>query len=160
MLKIKIVEVSANNEEIQNLINKLDDVMREKYAHYELDDGQKIDDWLEHWTELNRPHVTFVAAKNENDEFIGMAAMKDMDGYSELKRVYVEPDYRGLNIADQLIAELEAQSTHDTIKLETGTEQPDAIRFFKRMGYIECEAFGSYADELYHEASVFMEKDS
>ena len=31
-----------------------------------------------------------------------------------------------------------------TVRLETGTEQPDAQRFYRRAGYREIPLFGSY----------------
>lgn len=148
--------VSAEDKEVQELINKLDNHMRELYAEYVHED-KEVDDWFDHWTELAKPHVSIIGAEHEG-KLVDIGAIKDMGEYSELKRVYVEPEYRGRGVADQIIAILEMKSFNDLIKLETGTEQPDAIKFFERAGYTECEAFGDYADELYHEASVYMEK--
>lgn len=148
--------VSAADAEVQELIDKLDDHMRGLYADYVHEDNE-IDDWFDHWSELVKPHVKVIGAEHEGN-LVGIGAIKDMGDYSELKRVYVDPDYRRRGVSDQIIELLESISMHKVIRLETGIEQPDAIKFFKRAGYTECEAFGSYANELYHEASVYMEK--
>ena len=150
-----IVETSAKSEEVQTMIIKLDDLMHELYSHYLLDEDDNLEAYLDSWTELAKPNVVFFGARNDDGTLIGMGAIKDMEYYSELKRIYVEPDYRGQGVADRIVAGLELCSAHKLIKLETGTEQPDAIKFFTRIGYNECAHFGCYG---LHPANVYMEK--
>jgi putative acetyltransferase len=72
------------------------------------------------------------------------------DGGLEIKRMYVTPAQRGSGIAIALLNGLEQWARAQEAKqlmLETGTEQPDAMRFYEREGYSRIENFGAYADE-------------
>ncbi|MBH0008214.1 GNAT family N-acetyltransferase [Salinibacterium sp. SWN1162] len=68
----------------------------------------------------------------------------------EVKRMYVTPAQRGTGIAVAVLKGLEewarAQSA-TTLALETGTAQPDAMRFYEREGYSRIENFGDYVGE-------------
>ncbi|MBH0053016.1 GNAT family N-acetyltransferase [Salinibacterium sp. SWN139] len=68
----------------------------------------------------------------------------------EVKRMYVTPAQRGTGIAVAVLKGLEewarAQSA-TTLALETGTAQPDAMRFYEREGYTPIENFGDYVGE-------------
>ncbi|MEZ4515761.1 MAG: GNAT family N-acetyltransferase [Chloroflexota bacterium] len=58
--------------------------------------------------------------------------------YGELKRMYVRPPYRGLGIARQVLARLEAYALEHNVaalRLETGIYQEAAIGLYERMGY-------------------------
>jgi len=65
----------------------------------------------------------------------------------EVKRMYVAPDARGSGVAAAVLRALE-DAARDLgtrrIVLETGTLQPDAIRFYEREGYESIPLFGSY----------------
>jgi GNAT superfamily N-acetyltransferase len=72
------------------------------------------------------------------------------DATGELKRMYVEPDVRGNGIARQLLAGLEAAARDlgaRRLRLETGTEQPEAVALYTSSGYAPIPGFGIYADE-------------
>jgi GNAT superfamily N-acetyltransferase len=61
--------------------------------------------------------------------------------------MYVVPDRRGSGIATTVLRALESAAAERgwrTLRLETGTEQPDAQRFYRREGYHEIPLFGSY----------------
>lgn len=65
----------------------------------------------------------------------------------EIKRMYVVPSARGTGIATAVLRELEDQARRlgsTRIVLETGTRQPDAIRFYEREGYTSIPLFGDY----------------
>ena len=65
----------------------------------------------------------------------------------EIKRMYVEPSARGTGVATAVLRELEAAASARGARrlvLETGTGQPDAIRFYAREGYESIPLFGSY----------------
>jgi len=68
----------------------------------------------------------------------------------EVKRMYVTPAQRGTGIAIAVLKGLEewarAQDAQQLV-LETGTAQPDAMRFYEREGYSRIENFGAYAGE-------------
>jgi putative acetyltransferase len=80
------------------------------------------------------------------------------DEYAEIKRMYVRPTFRGMGIAKQVIAHVEAYSRAHGItrmRLETGTLQHEAIRLYERMGYAHIPPFGAYVGSI---TSVCMEK--
>ena len=81
-----------------------------------------------------------------------------LDGYGELKRIFVTRERRGRGHADAIVAALEkiARATgRRSMRLETGLASPEAIRFYSRIGYRETGPFGDYQE---NGASVFMEK--
>jgi putative acetyltransferase len=69
-------------------------------------------------------------------------------GVGEIKRMYVVEDLRGQRIAQQILEKLEALARefgYHTLKLETGTPQPEAMRLYERMGYQRIAPYGEYA---------------
>ncbi|RKR86130.1 acetyltransferase (GNAT) family protein [Micromonospora pisi] len=79
---------------------------------------------------------------------LGCGALRQLSRDSaEIKRMYVLPDARGTGVATGLLRALESAAMDrgwTTLRLETGTAQPDAQRFYQREGYHPIEAFGSY----------------
>lgn len=66
---------------------------------------------------------------------------------AEIKRMYVTPDSRGSGVSTAVLRALEAAAVEHgwtTLRLETGSAQPDAIRFYEREGYREIPPFGAY----------------
>ncbi|WP_059104823.1 GNAT family N-acetyltransferase [Shouchella shacheensis] len=67
----------------------------------------------------------------------------------ELKRFYVNEEYRGQGIGRKLLAFLEARGRErgaSACKLETGEIQIEAVSLFKKCGYQSIDQFGPYAD--------------
>ena len=61
--------------------------------------------------------------------------------------MYVVPEARGTGVARAVLTALEDAARRrgwTTLRLETGTLQPDAQRFYRRAGYHEIPLFGSY----------------
>ena len=90
---------------------------------------------------------------------LGCGALRKLgDGVAELKRMYVVPAARGRGISGTLLGALEQEALRrgwTTLRLETGTLQPDAQRFYRRAGYHEIPLFGSYVGS---ELSVCFER--
>ena len=60
------------------------------------------------------------------------------DGVAEIKRMYVAPEARRRGVATALLADLEAHARaldYRSIRLETGTNQPEAMALYQRAGY-------------------------
>lgn len=89
----------------------------------------------------------------------GCFRMTDDQGVVEIKRMYVKDEARGKGIAKLILQELELwakeEGNHLAI-LETGTNQPEAIGLYKKVGYLQIENYGPY---IGIEASVCMSKD-
>ena len=107
---------------------------------------------------LCAPSVTFLVVR-AGDEAVGCGAVvRDPRGWGELKRMYVRPDQRGRRIGAALLAELEAVASGaglPLLRLETGIHNTEALRLYRRAGFIERGPFGDYAPDA---LSVFMEK--
>ncbi|MGN6326638.1 GNAT family N-acetyltransferase [Pseudolysinimonas sp.] len=83
-------------------------------------------------------------------EAVGCGALRSIDAeHGEIKRMYVAPPARGAGVSRAVLAALEAAARErgwTRLVLETGTLQPDAIRFYTREGYEPIERFGHYAE--------------
>ncbi|MDG4788183.1 GNAT family N-acetyltransferase [Micromonospora sp. WMMD1102] len=89
-----------------------------------------------------------VAVDPASAEAVGCGALRRLDDTTaEIKRMYVEPHHRGSGVATSLLRALESAAAErgwTTLRLETGTAQPDAERFYRREGYREIPLFGAY----------------
>src|SRR5262249_42797586 len=66
---------------------------------------------------------------------------------AEIKRMYVEPEYRGRGLGRRVLGDLEARARRDdyaAVRLETGTAQPEAIHLYESAGYRRIESYGVY----------------
>lgn len=90
---------------------------------------------------------------------IGCGAVRRIDdATAEIKRMYVAPAGRRQGIARCILLELERRALgfgYRTIRLETGTGQPEAQRLYESLGYRRIAAFGPYAGNA---QSVCFEK--
>ncbi len=81
---------------------------------------------------------------------VGCGAFRRLDTkVAEIKRMYVEPEYRGRGIARAVLARLEAEARAlgiSRLVLETGDRQPEALALFRSVGFVDIPCFGEYAD--------------
>lgn len=81
-------------------------------------------------------------------EPVGCGGLRALDAtHGEVKRMYVVPGRRGTGVSTAVLGALEA-SARDLgwvrLLLETGTEQPDAMRFYEREGFTAIPNYGHY----------------
>ena len=108
--------------------------------------------------ELMQPNVLFSVARDDDGTALGCGAIVLLDGYGELKRMYVQPAKRGHGIAKAIITFLEREATrHECgiLRLETGIHQAEALGLYERAGYSRRGPYGDYPPDP---LSVFMEK--
>lgn len=96
------------------------------------------------------PGGAFVIARLDGRP-VGCGALRPFGepGVGEIKRMFVCAEARGQHIGQLILEKLEALarvSRYQTLKLETGTLQPEAIRLYERMGYQRIPRYGEYAD--------------
>ena len=107
---------------------------------------------------LRQPEMRFFAAFRGED-VIAIGGCWLHEDYAEVKRIYVTPAARGLGLAKQIMQRIEEEaviSGRMIARLETGIHQPESLGLYRRLGFVECGAFGDYpADDP---NSVFMEK--
>lgn len=95
----------------------------------------------------------FLIARNEGGEAVVCGGLRPLDaemlgpGVAEIKRMYAAPASRGTGAAVAVLRALEAEAQRLGIRrlvLETGTAQPDAVRFYEREGYSAIPLYGHY----------------
>ena len=148
-----IIEViSPDRDDVKRLINEADALMLAMYPP----ESNHLDDIQE----LSGSNVCFAGAFVQQAlAGIGAVKIQNNDGaYGEIKRVYVDPSYRGQNIAVSLMRFLEQHLIDSGIslaRLETGDKQIAAIGLYEKLGYRIRGPYGDYAQDP---LSVFMEK--
>jgi putative acetyltransferase len=91
----------------------------------------------------------FVVAYDKAGRPTGCGGLRRLDDSSaEIKRMFVAPDARGTGVSVAILRALEERALTrgwSLLRLETGTAQPDAVRFYEREGYTLIPNFGAYA---------------
>jgi ribosomal protein S18 acetylase RimI-like enzyme len=94
------------------------------------------------------PHGLFLVAEVYGEP-AGCGAWRALpDGAAEIKRVYVPPGFRRRGLAQEIVVRLErsaAAAGHQSVVLNTGVEQPEAIALYEALGYVPVEGYGVYA---------------
>lgn len=84
-----------------------------------------------------------------DDEPAGCVALTQLSpGVGEVKRMYVAPSHRGRRLAARLLEGIEAEARSagmTSLRLEAGTEQPEALAVHRRAGCAEIECYGYFA---------------
>ncbi|RKN49602.1 GNAT family N-acetyltransferase [Micromonospora endolithica] len=95
--------------------------------------------------------TVFLVARDAAGVALGCGGLRILGpGEAEIKRMYVDPPARGTGVATAILRALEDAARAagvGTLLLETGTAQPDAMRFYEREGYRRIENFGPYRGE-------------
>jgi putative acetyltransferase len=141
---------TSENSDFQNLVRLLDADLKlrdgEDHAFYS--QFNKID-------KIKNAVVCFA-----DDLPVGCGAFKEYDETSvEIKRMFVQPGFRGKGIAGTILKELElwaAEINYSVAVLETGKRQPEAIALYQKTGYTIIPNFGQYENI---ENSVCMKKE-
>ena len=81
---------------------------------------------------------------------VGCGALREREATeAEVKRMFVVPPRRGTGVSVAILSRLEQfgrDRGYARLVLETGDEQPDAIRFYEREGFTRIPNFGYYVD--------------
>ena len=94
--------------------------------------------------------VAFDVPDDGADIPVGCGGLRQLDSaHGEIKRMYVIPERRGTGVSTAVLTALEGEARGrgwQRLVLETGDEQPDAVRFYEREGYTSIPLFGYYVD--------------
>ena len=150
---ITVKQVNPEQPEVYKLIQDLDHYLIERYP--------AESNHLDSIKTLQAQNVAvFAAYVNLKAKACGAIKLMQDDGnYGEVKRVYVSPDSRGLGLAKKIMQALEnfaLANEFRIIRLETGTEQPESIGLYQKLGYNVRDAFADYPEDDPY--CVFMEK--
>ncbi|MFL7792531.1 MAG: GNAT family N-acetyltransferase [Anaerolineae bacterium] len=90
---------------------------------------------------------------------VGCGALRPLErSVGEVKRVFVEKDFRRRGVARKILQRLEtiaAQFGYRALRLETGILQPEAVNLYKSIGYRRVRCYSHYVD---NPLSVCFEK--
>lgn len=147
---ITVVRTNSDDKNFKQLTQELDSDLK-------IRDG---DNYL-FYAQLNKigsiPNAVVVY---EEGKPIGCGAVRKYSTVAmEVKRMYVIPGKRGQGIAVKILQELELWCTQLGYKkciLETGKNQPEAIRLYEKTNYKQIPNFGHYENS---ENSVCFEKE-
>jgi GNAT superfamily N-acetyltransferase len=94
-----------------------------------------------------------------SDSPVGSIGLKPLSQeVVELNALYVSPKFRKQGIAQALLERFETHARRyrfRAVRLRAGGEQPEALRFYKKMGFISISCFGEYASDA---ANLCFEK--
>ena len=101
--------------------------------------------------DVSRPRGLFLVARLDGAP-VGCAALRPLPGgatdIGEIKRVFTSDTARRRGVARVLLDRLVAEAPglgFRTLVLETGTGQPEAMRFYERKGWQAVVPYGEYA---------------
>jgi putative acetyltransferase len=107
---------------------------------------------------LMSPSIRFLVARRAG-KALGCGALRiDASGYGEVKRMFVQPSARGMDLGKRILVRLEEEARSEglsCLRLETGIHQPAALSLYRAAGFVERGPFGDYRPDP---LSVFMEK--
>jgi DNA-binding MarR family transcriptional regulator len=102
--------------------------------------------------EAVRPPRGLVLVATLLGEPVGFGSLKFHDGtWTELKRLWVAEDARGLGLGRRLLAELEARASGEAVRLDTNAALTEAIALYRTAGYREVAPYNDepYADHWF-----------
>lgn len=99
---------------------------------------------------LRAPHVTFVAARDEDGALLGVGALSRLSpDHAEIKSMRTSATHRGEGVGRAVLDHLVAIARDEgltRVSLETGTAAAflPAHRLYERAGFEHCEPFAHY----------------
>jgi|SRR5580700_3916990 putative acetyltransferase len=153
-MNIIVERVNAPTQELRDLIGELNDVLGAAYEPHQRH-GLSI-------AQLFEPNVRFFVARLDGLA-AGCGGVALFDDYAEVKRMYTRPAARGRGLAKVLLRRIEDEARAAgklVLRLETGTQQREAIGLYRSAGFESCGPFGHYAAMPARniELSLFFEK--
>ena len=153
-MNITIEQTVEATLEVRDLIRELNDVLGAAYEKHQ-QHGLSIE-------QLFEPNVRFFVARLDGIA-VGCGGVAMFEDYAEVKRMYTRPAARGRGVAKALLRRIEAEARGagmSVLRLETGTNQQEAIGLYERMGFRLRGPFGTYATMPTRniETSLFFEK--
>lgn len=97
-----------------------------------------------------RVFATVIAVEPDGTA-IGHAAVRDLGGEWEVKRVIVDAGYRGRGVGRHLMMRLEEiarAAGAPRIILQTGDRQPEAVTLYERIGYTPIPIYEPYIETI------------
>ncbi len=164
---MKFITAEITNKEHLNAIEKLvGEYIRYSVAKsqeataIEMDAGNMLRNFMGSIEQYSPAHRGGVTLLIENDQFIGVGAYHALDDTAvELKRVFIQPQFRGNGWGEQIINEMSdnaKERDYHWVKIESGYYLNAAYEMYKKIGFTEtCSYCGAECeheklDQLYY----------
>jgi len=146
---IRLKRTSNKDADFKSLIMELDNDLQGRY--------QNVQYQYNAYTDVSKINTVVVAYIQ--DIAVGCGCFKEVsDNTVEIKRMFVNPYFRGFGVASSIIDELliwAKQLYYHEAVLETGKKQPESIKLYTKHGFHIIDNFGPY---LGMEESVCMQR--
>ena len=140
---VVIAQAVPGSRDALDLIEALDEELLRRYP------GASIEGLL---PEDVTDRLVFLVARIGNRP-VACGAVRELDAVTgEIKRMFVRPEHRGQGVARAILAALEARAGevgYTTLRIETGSRQPEAVGLYKSAGYVAIPPFGKYVGNPY-----------
>ncbi|MEJ2616680.1 MAG: GNAT family N-acetyltransferase [Ignavibacteriaceae bacterium] len=147
---IEISRTNSNNKHFKFLISLLDDELRGRYG--------ELQNFYDSYNSIEANVNVVVVYIDKSPAACG--CFKEYEPETvEIKRMFVQSNYRGKGISKIVLNELEKwaqESGFQKAVLETGTKQIEAVGLYQKSGYKIMDNYGQYAGI---ETSVCMRKE-
>ena len=137
---ITIKRTTFDDPSVKTLIQKLDKELWERYPTEQA--------FFDNFNKLPEDARVVIAFDGENA--VGCGAFKPLatpEKAVEIKRMYVDPKMRGRAIGVLILENLETwakEEGFELAQLETGNNQPEAVRLYEKVGYYWIENYEPY----------------
>lgn len=134
----RLKRTTSKNEDFINLVEQLD-------TYLNIIDGDEHEFYNQFNGVENLDNVIIIY---KNNIAAGCGTFKKYNNNTvEIKRMFVDPNFREFGIGRQILTSLEdwaKEIGYTSCILETGKRMTDAVIFYKKCGYSEIEKYGQY----------------
>jgi GNAT superfamily N-acetyltransferase len=146
---IKILRINSDNNDFLELVRLLDSDLNLRYG--------SIQAQYNEYNKIATIDTAVIGYVNQVPAGCGCFKVLSHDTI-EVKRMFVKPEFRGSGLAKLLLLEIEKwgmEKGYSGAVLETGIQQPEAIKFYTKLGYLQRENYGQY---IGNDNSICMSK--
>jgi putative acetyltransferase len=100
--------------------------------------------------DFEAPHGAFVVGWEDGEPVACGGVCRYDDTTAEIRRMYVAPSARGRGLSRLVLAALEDEARelgYDLVRLETGDQQPEAIKLYASSGFQPIPRYGPFVDD-------------
>jgi putative acetyltransferase len=137
---IEIIRTTSDDKRFKNLILELDNDLMSRYikAEYQFDFN----------TQINALNTSVIA--QISNITVGCGCFKEINDHTvEIKRMYVNPYFRGFGVASNMIEALTRwakELLYTDAVLETGVKQPESVKLYEKHGFARIPNFEPYVN--------------
>jgi putative acetyltransferase len=135
---LELIRFTKANSDFSQLVVSLDNDLDSRYGNLQKEYNA--------YNTLDSIHNIIIAYLSKKPVACGCYKKYD-DEFVEIKRMFVDLNYRGKGIAGTVLIELENWARENGFKyavLETGIKQPEAIGLYQKNRYQVTENYGQY----------------